>query len=242
MTKVTSHRGFSAFYPENTMLSFKKALETGTDIIELDIHLTKDGELVIIHDENLKRTCGVDKLVKDLTLAELTATNAPGKFKEEHGHTPIPSLKEYFELIKDTDVHTNIEIKSNVFEYEGIEAKLVNLIKEYGLIGRIMVSSFNHHTLLRLKEIAPEIPIAVLTSSWMVEPGRYVKNLGGEYFNPIATYLNKDTVAELDANGIKVNAWTVNTKEDQKKLVDLGVYSIITDRPDILNELLAERK
>lgn len=104
-----AHRGFKSKYPENTMLAFKKALESGADGIELDVHLSKDGHLVIIHDENLLRTCGYDTFVKDLILEELKKLNAAygyGGIDEK-----IPTLREYFDFVKDTNLITNIEIK-----------------------------------------------------------------------------------------------------------------------------------
>ena len=121
MSKIFAHRGFSGKYPENTMIAFKKAVEIGVDGIELDVHLTKDNEIVIIHDEDIKRTCNGEGLVKDMNLSELKKFDASATFKGVYGKNEIPTLREYFELIKSTDVITNIELKTGVFEYPTID-------------------------------------------------------------------------------------------------------------------------
>ena len=120
MSKIFAHRGFSGKYPENTMLAFEKAVELGVDGIELDVHLTKDNELVIIHDEDIKRTCDGEGLVKDMTLEELKKFDASATFRGVYGFCGIPTLREYFELVKDTDIITNIELKTGVYDYPTI--------------------------------------------------------------------------------------------------------------------------
>ena len=115
MSKIFAHRGFSGKYPENTMIAFEKAVEIGVDGIELDVHLTKDNELVIIHDEDVKRTTNGEGLVKDMTLEELKKLDASATFVGQYGVNPIPTLREYFELVKDTNIITNIELKTSVY-------------------------------------------------------------------------------------------------------------------------------
>ena len=112
MTRNFAHRGFSGRYPENTILSFSKALEVGVDGIEMDVHLSRDGELIVIHDEALKRTTGMDGFVKDYTRAELEKINAGKTMNDEFGFTPIPSFEEYLDFMKDRPETTNVEIKS----------------------------------------------------------------------------------------------------------------------------------
>ena len=123
---IIAHRGFSGAYPENTMLSFQKAVEYGADGIELDVHLSKDGELMIIHDESLKRTTGIDGFVFDYTRSELERINAGKTKNDEFGFTPIPSLEEYLSMIKGTGLYTNIELKTAPVCYPGIEEKTID--------------------------------------------------------------------------------------------------------------------
>lgn len=142
--KVFAHRGFSGRYPQNTMLAFQKALESGCDGIELDVQLTKDGEVVIIHDEYLDDLTDFTGNVRDYTLGELKSCNAGGKWQETYGFQPIPTFEEYCEWASGNSLITNVEIKSSVYYYEELEKKTMELIERFGLKERIIISSFNH--------------------------------------------------------------------------------------------------
>ena len=179
------HRGFSGKYPENTMLAFKKAFEAGADGIELDVHFSKDGELVIIHDEKIDRTC-----------------DSAG-FKGVYGINRIPTLREYFEFVKPIDgFMTNIELKTGVYEYPGIEKAVNEMIVEFGLEDRIIISSFNHYSVMRFKAINPNIKCGFLEESWILEFGKYTKNHGIECIHPMHWTLTEETVGEMKENGI----------------------------------------
>ena len=142
--KVFGHRGYSGMYPENTMLSFQKAADTGCYGIELDVQLTKDGQLVVIHDETIDRTTDGTGAVVDYTFEELRRFDASAIKGGTHGFQPIPSFEEYCEWVKDRDLVTNIEIKSGVYYYEDIEEKTVEMVRRFGLTDRVLFSSFNH--------------------------------------------------------------------------------------------------
>lgn len=153
-----AHRGFSGKYPENTLLAFQKGIEAGADGFEFDTHLTRDGEIVIIHDERLDRTTNAQGFVKDYTLEELRKVDASKPFPE-CGFCGIPTLREYFELIRGRDLITNIELKNGIFWYEGMEEKVIAMIREYGLEERVILSSFNHRSVMKCKAPAPEDPL-----------------------------------------------------------------------------------
>ena len=165
MVKNFAHRGFSGMYPENTMLAFEKAVQTeGCDGIEMDVHLTKDGEVVIIHDEKLDRTCvNGTGFVRDYTYEELKKFDVSFKFAGQCDSQHVPALREYFELVKDTHIITNIELKTGIFEYPGIEKKVYDLIEEFGLKEKIIISSFNHFSIRRIKELCPDMECGLLT-------------------------------------------------------------------------------
>ena len=131
--KVFAHRGFSGRYPQNTMLAFRKALESGCDGIELDVQLTKDGEVVIIHDEYLDDLTDFTGNVRDYTLGDLKSCNAGGKWQEVYGFQPIPTFEEYCEWASGNSLITNVEIKSSVYYYEELEKKTMELIERFGL-------------------------------------------------------------------------------------------------------------
>lgn len=183
-----AHRGFKSSYPENTMLALNKAIGAGACGIEFDIHLTKDGHLVIIHDENLKRTCGVDVFVKDLSLEELKTYDA--SYHYEDYEEKISTLREYFDYAKDLDIITNIEIKNGIYFYENIEEKLYELIKEFNMEDKIIISSFNHRSILKMKEIDQSLELAFLEESILADPVGYVKENGIKNYHPIAQTMN----------------------------------------------------
>lgn len=235
-----AHRGFSGRYPENTMLAFEKALEAGCEGIELDVHLTKDGEVVIIHDEEINRTSNQQGLVKDMTYKELEKVDFSYKYQGKVPFQKIPTLREYFELVKDKDIITNIELKTGVFEYPGIEKKVNDLIKEFHLEEKVAISSFNHYSVMRMKELDPSLYCGFLTESWIIDAGAYVKSCKVEALHPFFGMLNEEITKELKENGCEINTWTVNTKEDIEKMIEIEVNGIISNYPDIVGELLKE--
>ncbi|MGN1418464.1 MAG: glycerophosphodiester phosphodiesterase [Acutalibacteraceae bacterium] len=238
VSKIFAHRGFSGKYPENTMLAFQKAVEIGVDGIELDVHLTKDNELVIIHDENIKRTCNGEGLVRDFTFEQLRKFDASAGFAGVYGFNAIPTLREYFELVKDTPVITNIELKTGIFEYPTIEKRVIDMIAEYGLEDRIILSSFNHYTVLRCKEINPAIKCGFLSESWLINYGKYTAENGVQCCHPIFCFLSEETVEEMHNAGCEINTWTVNEYEDIKRLSEMGVDALIGNYPDRMIEVL----
>lgn len=244
MVKNFAHRGFSGMYPENTLLAFKKACETpGCNGIEMDVQLTKDGECVIIHDEKLDRTChNGTGFVKDYTYEEVKTFDVSYIFADQYGPQGIPSLREYFDLVKDYDIVTNIELKTSIFEYPGIEQKVLDIIEEYGMKDRVIISSFNHYTVKRIKELCPDMKCGLLTESWLLNVGAYLKNAGMECFHPCFYSLDEEVVADIKAQNVAINTWTVNEEEDIRYMVQLGVDSIIGNYPDRISKVIAEEK
>lgn len=232
-----AHRGFKGKYPENTMLAFKKAVEIGADGIEFDVHLSKDGELVIIHDETLERTTDGKSLVCEKTLEDLKKLNA-SKLYPDCEIQRIPTLREYFEFAKDKEIITNIELKNSIIDYEGIEEKVYRLIEEFGLAEKIIISSFNHESLVRLKNIDPNIKCGVLESSRLYKPWEYVKNLGCEYYHPMNFVVDDELVKKCKDYNIGLNIWFGQSEFDYSLYVKDGVTSLITDYPDRVREII----
>lgn len=241
MTKNIAHRGFSSEYPENTMLAFRKAVEAGCDGIELDVQLTRDGVPVVVHDERIKRTTNRAGLVKDFTAEEIRRFDASNGFDGSFGINPIPTLREYFQYIKDQDVFTNMELKNGIFRYEGMEEKVVALIREFGISEKVMFSSFNHQSMLLCKQLAPSIPCAFLTSCWQIEAGAYAEKNGVEFINPHFPFLTEENLREMNRHRIGAQVWTVDDVEIMERLVRLDVYAVITNRPDALKKVLGHK-
>ncbi len=240
MTLGFAHRGFSGKYPENTLLAFEKALEAGCDGIELDVQLSRDGEVMILHDESLKRTTGIKGYIWEYTKAELKQLDASGKYTGQFGWNQIPTLREYFELVKSEPIITNIELKTNYHTYLDIEEKVVALIDEYELRNSVIISSFNHHSILQTKKIAPDISCAILEESQMVGLVEYAKRLGADYINVNYRTIMMEVLFEAAACGMKLNAWTVNERADMEMLAAARVYGIIGNYPDVMREVLHE--
>lgn len=239
MSKIFGHRGFSGEYPENTMLAFRKAIEAGADGIELDVHFTKDKELVICHDELIDRTSNGTGYIKDYTYEELCKFDFFGRFEGKYEFQKIPTLREYLELVSPINGFlTNIELKTGVFEYIGIEKAVIDMLKEFNIEDRIILSSFNHYTILRCREIAPEIKTGFLTETWIIDMWEYAKKYGVECIHPEHYFLTDEYFKKMKKAGVEVNTWTVNSDEDVIRLGKMGVDSLIGNYPDRMVALL----
>ncbi|WP_299445888.1 glycerophosphodiester phosphodiesterase [uncultured Phascolarctobacterium sp.] len=239
--KNFAHRGFSGKYPENTMLAFKKAVEAGADGIELDVQLTKDGEVVIIHDEKVDRTTNGAGNVRDFTLAELRKLDASYIYTGKMDVNPVPTFEEYCEWVKDLPIVTNIELKTGVYPYPGIEAKVWKILQKYNLQDKVIISSFNHYSILQMRKLAPQLQYGLLTESWLVNPGAYVESVGVECYHPYYGSLTEETVAEVKGHNIAINTYTVNDVDAVKRLNTLGIDIVIGNFPDMVKKVLAEK-
>lgn len=231
MTKIFAHRGYSALYPENTMLAFKEAEKAGADGLELDVQLTKDGEVVVIHDEKIDRTTDGTGFIKNLTLKELRQYNACYKFKKLQGKTPIPTLEEVFQWMQTNRLICNIELKNGVFRYQGMEEKVIELIEKYQLAKRIVVSSFNHYSLVHFYRLAPYIETAPLLSESIYMPWVYAKAIGAKGIHPKYSRGMDDIYKQCMENGFAVRPYTVNKEAVMRRLFAMNCSAIITDDP-----------
>lgn len=232
MALIYAHRGASAYAPENTLEAYRMALDMGADGVELDVHLSKDGELVVIHDIGLERTTGVQGRVCDFTLEELKKMDASNGMEAYRG-VKIPTLREVYELMQPAGAMVNIEIKTTDCFYPGIEEKLLQLEREMGMEGLTVYSSFNHYTIARLRELDPNVKLGLLYMSGLYEPWNYAKQVGAQYIHPFfPSLLVPGLAAGCMENGVGINAWTV----DDPGMMELclrGGANIITNVPDI---------
>lgn len=232
--KVIAHRGYSGRYPENTMLAFKKAVEAGCDEIELDVQLTKDGVVVVFHDEKIDRTTDGSGLIKDYTYEELKKFNAAKLFPQVTEFEHIPTFDEYCAWIATTNVTTNIEIKTGVYYYEDIEKKTVEIIRKYGLEEKVMFSSFNHLSLLKVKELMPNVECgALLNMKGLGNAGYFCHSYGFECYHPGFDGITDEIVAGCKEYGIKMNVWTINGMAELEQLYAWGCDGVITNFPSV---------
>lgn len=243
MTQIISHRGYSAKYPENTMIAFQKAVEAGTHGIELDVHVTKDGEVVICHDETIDRTSNGTGYICEMTLKQLKQYDFGCKFIGTNSNfefQPIPTLREYFDFIKDTNVFTNIELKTTIVKYEGIQEKVFDLIKEFQMEERTIISSFNHHSIMEMKRIAPHIKCGFLTICGLLHPGTYTKKYSVECYHPFFFSLTEEDIANCQSEQIDINVYTVNEQKQMQTLIASNITNIITDETELALQTLKD--
>jgi glycerophosphoryl diester phosphodiesterase len=233
-----AHRGASGYCPENTLAAFSKALELGATGIETDVQLTADGRVVIIHDESLLRTTGMNKLVKDATLAEISELDAGSWFSSAFAGERIPQLEQLLEMVTQTETILNIELKNGIIPYAGLEQAVIDLVRKHELAQRVIISSFNHYSLALCKQLAPDIRTGVLYMEGLYRPWDYAKSVQADALHAYHYAAVPELVAEAAANGIVYHPFTVNEPAEMKRLMDAGVAGIITDYPDRLAELL----
>ena len=227
-TKIWAHRGASAFAPENTLEAFQMAAEMGAYGVELDIQLTRDGEIVVIHDEKLERTTNGQGYVKKFTLAELK------KLTPE-----IPTLAEVYALLKPTNLVINVELKTGVFDYEGIEAKALELTEQHNMSDSVVYSSFNHYSLQRIKELNPIADIALLCGGGIFVTAQQCKYMGASALHAQARQFNHlYLVEDCRKHGVKLRFWTVDDPTQLEAMREKGVDGVFTNKllPGVMQE------
>jgi glycerophosphoryl diester phosphodiesterase len=227
MTQIFAHRGYSSAFAENTMSAFIAAEKAGADGLELDVQLTKDGEVVVIHDERLDRTTSGKGFVKNTTFNEIRKLNANKNGNKE----PIPSLIEVLEWMQSNHMVCNIELKNNLFPYEGMEEKVIQLVRRFNLSNRIIISSFNHYSIVLSYRSAPEIETAPLFNERIYMPWVYAQSIRAQGIHPKLASITDEIIKSAIENGVAVRPYTVNKDADMHRLFKLNCTSIITDDP-----------
>lgn len=234
-TKITSHRGFSKKTPENTIESIEQAIEEGADYVELDVRQTKDGELVLLHDENLKRTTGLNKKIWQVTLDEVKELDAGKWFHKDFSETRIPTLREVFEVTKGR-VNLNLDLKYNK-NYIGFERKVVELINEYDMELQSNISSTKLSVLDTVKEMNPNIKTGYII--YQVNDSYYDLDKV-DFFSINSYFITERLLYNSHKAGKEVHAWTVNSRNEIERLNRIGVDNIITDNPSYAKIILFE--
>ncbi|RHW38977.1 glycerophosphodiester phosphodiesterase [Neobacillus notoginsengisoli] len=232
-TLIFAHRGSKGTHPENTLEAFREAIRVGADGIELDVHLSKDGELVIIHDEKVDRTTNGSGKVGQMTLAELKSLDAGSWLSWEFAGATIPTLDEVLELLKGTGIKLNVEIKSDVIPYEGIEKKVLETIGRHGYLENTVISSFNHYSVKKIRELNPNMRTAILFMELLYQPWNYAKSVGASALHVHLSVAYSEMAREAPAHGFPIRVFTVNKEKDMRNLFRAGVDTIMTDYPEL---------
>ncbi|WP_456274100.1 glycerophosphodiester phosphodiesterase [Bacillus sp. AK031] len=232
MTLIFAHRGSAGTHPENTMEAFREAERVGADGIELDVQLTKDGEIVVIHDETVDRTTNGKGFIKDMTLKEVKKLDASYKFKKILQKVRIPALRDVFEWMQKNDMICNVELKNSVIPYPQLEEKVLALIDEFGYQDRIVLSSFNHYSIVHCHRLNPEVEIAPLYSSGLFMPWIYAQSLHAKSIHPNIKAAPDAIIIDAMKAGVAVRPYTINKESVMKRLFEIRCTALITDYPE----------
>ena len=236
-TAVFGHRGAGGSYPENTLESFAAAMTMGADGIELDVHLTRDGIPVVIHDERVERTTNGLGWVKDYSLQELKKLDAGSWFNPRFSGAVVPTLQEVLKVVEKASIMVNIEIKTDVIDYPSIEEKVLELVEKHLPRELVIISSFNHYTLANIHRLNPEAETAILYMEKLYRPWEYAARLGASGLHCHWSVVDQELTVGARDWGMRVRPFTVNDQQVMIKILELGCEGIITDWPDKALEL-----
>ncbi|MFQ6028939.1 MAG: glycerophosphodiester phosphodiesterase [Dehalococcoidia bacterium] len=238
-----AHRGASGLAPENTLAAFRRALEVGADTLELDVHLSQDGHVVVIHDSTLDRTTSGTGAVSRLTLEQIKELDAGSWFAPEFAGEKVPTLQEVLDLAE-ADTLFEVELKTFSIWPKGIVKEVVDVITRKGMEDRVVIQSFNPLALFHVKRANSAIATGLLYSGDLPLPlrNRWLTPLAHpDSLNVGMDLATADHVAEMRAKGYPVVVWTVDQPDDMQRMIDLGVNGIMTNRPELLAEILGDQ-
>lgn len=228
-----AHRGVPLLAPENTMAAFRLAVQLGADGIECDIQRTKDGHLVVIHDDSVDRTTAGAGKVRDMTLAELSRLDAGIKYSPQFAGEAVPSLDDLLSWASARMI-IDIEIKGGSTIYPGIEEQLLEMLRRHRAFDRVLISSFDHHALREMRRAQPRLRTGMLYCGQPVDPFSMARWCSATAIHPEHDFLTPELIRAAHAGGFAVWAWTVDDVETAAKLCDWGVDAIISNHPDVL--------
>ena len=223
-----AHRGASAYETDNSMASFQKAIEMGAEMLEMDVHLTKNRKVVVIHDDSIKNATGKKGKISEMPFVDVQ------KLRLKDGQE-IPTLKDVLERFKG-QCQFNIEIKS-------LEVALpsFDIVKKLDILDDVLFSCFNGLWLVGIKAKQEKARIAIISRDKKINLVQLATNLKAEAIHPEKKILTKELIENAQKEGLKINVWVVDKEPAMKKFIDMGVDGIITNKPDILSKLLCHK-
>ncbi|MGG1660391.1 glycerophosphodiester phosphodiesterase [Brevibacillus sp. NRS-1366] len=228
---IYAHRGASGHFPENTMEAFHAAVRRRADGIELDVQLSQDNKLVVIHDHQLDRTTSGTGLVRSHTLQELRRFRADKDSQSRSSKARIPTLREVFQTFSDTPLRFIIEMKNFLLNQPHLEEMVIEQIRRFQLTERTIISSFNFDSLLRIKKIDPLQTTGLLYVGPLAKPWEVAERYKADQIHVPNDQLNADTIKQAHKHGLSVLGWTVNSGRQLQEAFELGVDGVITNYP-----------
>jgi glycerophosphoryl diester phosphodiesterase len=235
---ITAHRGASGHAPENTLSSMNEAINMHADFAELDAQETTDGEIIILHDDDLKRTTGLVKNIWETTYEEIKTLDAGNWFGEKFKNEPLPKLSDVIDFVRGK-IKLNIELKTNGHE-KMLADRVVKIIQDKHFSKECFFTSFDYSQIKRVKEIDPDFKVGLIFKAMPTDIDVFTVPV--EALNIHFSLLNSEFIKKAKENGKEVHVWTVNEESEMKRIIDFGVTSIITNYPDRLKKILDENK
>ncbi|BAB04799.1 glycerophosphodiester phosphodiesterase family protein [Halalkalibacterium halodurans] len=232
-THIYAHRGVSCKYPENTLSAFRAAEGVGADGIELDVQLTKDDQLIVIHDLHLNRTTSGSGLVRAHTLSELKRLDAGSWFDERFTGETLPTLDEVFAWAQSNELIFNVELKGVVEDRDRLFTAISACIDTFKMRDRVILSSFDHVLIKKLSGSFTRNQLAVIVMAALYDPGGYVQKVGATGYHFYYLAMTEAEVYHLLHKGLKLRPFTLNQEEDIRRYMQLGVNGIFTDDPEL---------
>lgn len=233
-----AHRGASAVAPENTIPAFIEALNQGADAIECDLQMTRDGVPVVIHDDFLHRTTNGFGYVSQYSLAELKQLDAGSWFHEKYAGVTIPSLAELLEWLKKNQLRLNLELKSAHDEKRKLEAKVIDLLKQYHMRERTVVSSYDLRVLQNLRKIDAKVQTAYIYF-FLNDPWKYAQAVGATALHVFFPLLNEETISQARKHDLGIVPYTVDEWSDISRILRYDISGIITNYPNRVRKFLS---
>ena len=234
---IVGHRGARGLAPENTIASFETARKIGVDCVELDVHVSKDGHLIVMHDATVDRTSDGHGRIEDMILSEIKALDAGSWFDPRFAGESVPTLTETLEW-SGGEMPLVIELKGG-FD-QGLVHRVVNLVLRYDAVDKVIVISFDHRALQHVKALSPDIRTGILYVARLVDPVAVARAAAADALHLNWNYVDRDLVREVHTAGLAVSVWTVNEPKDMRMLIGMGVDSIAADYPDRLVAVVEE--
>ena len=240
MVSIIAHRGASKHAPQNTLSAFEKAIEMDADMIELDVHLSKDGEIVVMHDADVDSTTDGSGKLSEMSLEEIKRLDTGSPFGEEFAGETVPTLEEVLETTNG-ETELNIELKTRSGKNEGIEEKVLGLLEEHQMEDEVLISSFSFESVEKVKNLNSNISVGLLyltlpLTSWHSRR-IHKKYPWADAAHPWHRTIGKRHVRKLHEMGVEVNVWTVDGERNIRKMLESGVDGIITNSPGLARKL-----
>ncbi len=245
---VVAHRGASGWAPETTLAAYREALHLKADFLEADVQMSRDGEIIAIHDETVDRTTNGKGPVRQMTLAELKRLDAgswfnkmyPDRSRPDYAGQKIPTLQEIMDLAKESPAGLYLETKNPELYLPHLESTVINIIRRNGFEKRVVIQSFSPRSVETVRALNPGIPTALLVDALENDPVEATRKVHANELAIDHTLVTRDIVQRAHERGLTVAVWTVDEHEDLKRMIGFGVDTIITDYPDRLSGLLGK--